>query len=165
MILFQLQCERGDRFEAWFRSNADFDDQAAKHRIDCPLCGSPEVGKALMAPSVPASTRNSGGRGQPAAPAAVPAAAPSLEVSATPVASGPDPGFARAMELMRTMARQLRENSEYVGPRFAEEARKIHYDEAPQRSIYGEASAVDMRELADEGIGFHPLPPLPEDRN
>lgn len=160
MILFDLQCERGDRFEAWFRSNGDYDAQASAGRIACPLCDSARVAKALMAPAVPASTRNA------AAPVGRDiAVAPATPAPPAPQAAAGGPDLAKAFEVMQQIAREVRSKSDYVGPRFAEEARKIHYEEAPARSIYGEASAAEMKELSDEGVGFHPLPPLPEDRN
>ena len=113
-----------------------------------------------MAPAVSASRRDRR-EGEP-----VPvAAATSPGETSGPVAVGVDPKLARAMEFMQEMTRKVRTASDYVGSRFAEEARKIHYEEAPPRSIYGEATAGEARELAEEGIGFHPLPPLPEDRN
>lgn len=157
MILFELQCERGDRFEAWFRSNADYDAQAGDGRIECPLCGTARVAKALMAPTVPSHTRNAELAGSSIE-------APSPPGPSQPVAAG-GPDIAKAMQLMQQIAREVRAKSDYVGPRFADEARKIHYEEAPARSIYGEASPSEMKELAEEGVGFHPLPPLPEDRN
>jgi len=158
VILFELQCDRGDRFEAWFRSSADYDAQAAENRIDCPACGSANVAKALMAPAVVARTRIASGP-SPAEPSPDPA-----PTAPQPVAGG-GPDVAKALQLMQQIAREVRAKSDYVGPRFAEEARKIHYEEAPARSIYGEASTSEMKELAEEGVGFHPLPPLPEDRN
>ncbi len=156
MILFELACDRGDRFEAWFRSNADYDVQAAAGHIECPACGSATVAKALMAPAVAARTRN--------APSTNSGEPPSPTGSPQPVAGG-GPDLAKALELMHQIAREVRAKSDYVGPRFAEEARKIHFAEAPPRSIYGEASASEMKELAEDGVAFHPLPPLPEDRN
>lgn len=164
MILFELQCERGDRFEAWFRGNDDYDALAAAGRIECPFCGSAKVAKALMAPAVPARTRNAVIPASPGphSPAPAPAAG-AAATAAQPVAGGPD--LAGAFELMQKIAREVRAKSDYVGPRFADEARKIHFEEAPPRSIYGEASAAEMKELAEDGVGFHPLPPLPEDHN
>lgn len=158
MILFELQCERGDRFEAWFRSSADYDAQAAGGRIDCPACGTPNVAKAIMAPAIATRTKDTPA---PSGGGTAPLATPG---PSQPVAGG-GPDVARAMQLMQQIAREVRARSDYVGPRFAEEARKIHYEEAPPRSIYGEASASEMKDLAEEGVGFHPLPPLPEDRN
>ena len=76
-----------------------------------------------------------------------------------------NPEMAKAVEMMREIGRQVRANSDYVGPRFAEEARKIHYKEAPARSIYGEATREEAEALSEEGIEFFPLPPLPEDHN
>jgi hypothetical protein len=158
VILFELQCDRGDRFEAWFRSSADYDAQASAKRIDCPACGSPNVSKALMAPAVVARTRGATAS-SPAETSPDPA-----PPAAQPVAGG-GPDMAKALQLMQQIAREVRAKSDYVGPRFAEEARKIHYEEVPARSIYGEASAAEMKDLAEEGVGFHPLPPLPEDHN
>lgn len=161
MIRFRLRCGEGDTFEAWFRNNADFDVQTAAGQIACPLCGARDVRKALMAPAISAATRNptvtEPSHPAPPQPAAV--APPQL------AAAGLDPKLAKAMEFMQEMTRRVRATSDYVGPRFAEEARKIHYEETPPRSIYGEATAGEARELAEEGIGFQPLPMLPEDRN
>lgn len=161
MIRFQLRCDGDDFFEAWFRGNADFEAQAGERLIACPACGSQEITKALMSPVVSASTRNS----SVPAPAPQPAEAAASTPPAVPVATGVDPDVAKAIDLMQRMTRHVRANSDYVGPRFAEEARKIHYEEAPPRGIYGEATAGEIKELAEEGIGFHPLPILPEDRN
>ncbi|MGV8839882.1 MAG: DUF1178 family protein [Bauldia sp.] len=161
MILFELQCERGDRFEAWFRNGGEYDAQSSAGRIECPFCGSANVTKALMAPAVSASTRNAAAPVAHDAPAAPAAPLPPAPQAAT----GGGPDLAKAFELMQKIAREVRAKSDYVGPRFAEEARKIHFEEAPPRSIYGEASAAEMKELSDEGVGFHALPPLPEDRN
>ncbi len=160
MIAFRLQCDRGDRFEAWFRGNADFDAQSAAGRIECPLCGSAAVTKALMAPAVAVGAREAR---PPAAADAAPSAEPKQET--VRLAAGPDPNLAKAMDLMRSISRHVRKTSDYVGPRFAEEALKIHYDEAPKRSIYGEATPAEVKELAEEGIGFQPIPVLPEERN
>ena len=165
MIRFQLRCDRGDSFEAWFRNNPDYDLQRAGGQIACPACGSAVVEKAIMAPAV-----LSGRRIEPAAPAPGPSAPAAAPETPVPVVNevprlAANPELAKAMEMMREIGKQVRANSDYVGPRFAEEARKIHYKEAPPRRIYGEATGTEVQELAEEGIGFQPLPVLPEERN
>jgi hypothetical protein len=153
VIHYELICEKGDRFEAWFRGSADFDVQAKVGHVVCPACGTTSVRKALMAPAVRPSKR---------------AAAPEVPTEATEtvrLAAGPDPVLTEAMEIARRISRHVRDNSEDVGRRFAEEARKIHYREAKPRSIYGEATGDEMKALLEEGVEFHPLPALPEERN
>lgn len=160
MIRYRLECDRGDQFEAWFRSSDDYDAQAAAGEIACPECGSISVHKTLMAPSVQTSRRRSKRPAEP--PPAPPAAAPEAP---TQFVAGADPALSDAIEAIRRITRHVRANAEDVGRRFPEEARKIHYNEAPARNIIGEANAEEAAELAEEGIAFHPLPALPEDMN
>jgi len=141
MIKYGLNCSNGHEFEAWFRSADDFDQQKSHKLVTCPACGSPEVDKALMAPAV-----STGRKKQQIA-----------------LALGEEQK--KAMEQLKALARQVRENAEYVGPQFAEEARKIHFGEAETRGIYGEATIDEARSLAEDGIEFLPLPILPEDTN
>jgi hypothetical protein len=159
MIHFALRCARGDQFDGWFRGNADFDAQLAAKEIACPFCGSVEICKDLMTPAL-GSRR---GEPPPETAALPPGAAEGAET--VRLANGPDPRMAEALEMIREIGRRVRATSDYVGRRFAEEARKIHYQEASPRSIYGEATAEEAEELADDGIGFHPMPVLPEERN
>lgn len=153
MIRYELICDQGDRFEAWFRGSEDYERQANDGLIVCPQCGSVEVGKALMAPAV----RSSKAKGEPSA-------APSAEGTVR-LAAGPDPSIGQAMELLRTLSKHVRENADNVGRRFAEEARKIHYREVEPRNIVGEATPAEAKALLEEGIEFHALPVLPEDQN
>lgn len=150
MIRYALVCEAGHEFESWFPSSDSYDEQAARGLVACPVCDTPKVGKALMAPRL---ARTDGA----AAPVAVPA-----PDAAVPMISEPD-------RQMRAMLRALRAhvvaNSESVGPRFAEEARKIHYGESEERSIHGQASLDETRALIEEGISVAPLPIVPDDRN
>ena len=146
MIRYALACGEGHEFEGWFRDSADFDAQAKKSILECPACGSTAVEKRLMAPAV-ASKKSLAG------------APEKLRVAA------PDPRQAVLIEALREMRKTVTENADYVGGKFPEEARKIHYRETEPRGIYGEASPDEAKELADEGIEFHPLPVLPEDRN
>jgi hypothetical protein len=132
MILFELRCAQGHAFEAWFRDSATYDRQAAAGAISCTVCGDTAVSKALMAPAV------------------------------TTGASKIDPErAATAMRSWRKIQDHIEKNFDHVGPRFAEEARKMHHGEAEKRSIYGEASSSDAKELRDEGIQVGQIPWLP----
>lgn len=156
MIRYSLECSQGHGFDGWFRSGADFDGQAEKGLVTCPVCGSVTVGRALMTPAVRPSRKAA------AEPQAQPvAAAPAAE--ALPVAA--DPRRAAMMAALKALKAKITAEADYVGPAFAEEARKIHYGEADARGIWGEASGEDVRGLIDEGIEVHALPVLPDERN
>lgn len=151
MIRFSLRCDQAHEFEIWFGSNADFDEQRARGLVTCPTCGSSDVEKALMAPAI---------------------AKADAERAAPAVTGGPegsrlalDPKRLEMLKTIREMVRQVRANSEDVGDRFPEEARRIHHGETEERGIVGRASAEDARALIEEGIGIAPLPDLPEDLN
>lgn len=160
MIRYALSCEKGHGFESWFESSSAYDKQAARGLIDCPVCGSTKVGKAIMAPGIAKAGRTPEHepRGAPEAPAP-----PAQEIRA-PMAMLSE----REREL-RSKLKELRDhvtkNADYVGEKFPEEARKMHYGDIEHRSIYGEASPSEAAELVEEGIELHPLPVLPEDRN
>ena len=148
MILFELKCTSDHRFEVWFRDGAAYDAQAAAGTIACPRCGDTHVGKAPMAPRI------SRGRKDAAEPAK---AAPASEVA-------DEKAEALQAEVMRHLGelrRAVEENCDYVGDRFAEEARRIHYGETDPRGIYGEASPGDVAELKEEGVAIHRIPWLP----
>jgi hypothetical protein len=161
MIRYALICDQAHTFESWFASSDGYDELRARGLVSCPVCGSAVVSKQLMRPSL---GRSEGVASQtPAAsetslPEAVPAEAPREMAVLTE----------RDRE-MRALLRAFREHvaatAENVGPRFAEEARKIHHGETEKRSIYGAASAEEARALIDEGVEFHPIPILPDDRN
>ena len=151
MIRYALACDQGHGFEAWFGSSGSYDEQAEAHAITCPACGSAAVRKAPMAPNLVK------GVAAPKAPLPPPLA---------PQPPRPDAGQGKqTYALLRELRTQLKAHAEDVGRSFPEEARKMHFGEAPARSIYGEATAEEARELADEGIPVCPLPPLPEDHN
>lgn len=141
MISFRLSCEKDHVFDAWFRNSDDFEKQVKRGLVECPHCGSHNVSKALMAPAV----------------------ATSGEKEAMSFVRGDEQK--KAMAKMAELARTVRENAEDVGTRFAEEARKIHYGETDPRGIYGKATADEAKNLAEEGVDFFPLPPLPEEHN
>ena len=181
MIRYALNCEQGHVFESWFQNSAAYDKQSKRGLIACPVCGSAKVEKAIMAPQIMASKIETPtvAHGEAASP-------PSPRPSPTPPNPAPPPPLDPApmppippktpLAMMSTAERELRhklkelrdhitKNAQYVGPRFPEEARKIHYGETEHRSIYGEASPEDAKQLHEEGIEFHPLPVLPDDKN
>jgi hypothetical protein len=155
MIRYRLQCAAKHEFEGWFRNADAFDRQAKRNLVVCPNCGSTEVAKALMAPSVVTS--------KPRAARKTPTAVPAPQ-SATPqrVANS---GQRELLQMMRKLRDEVIAKSEYVGPRFAEEARKIHNEEVEERGIYGEATPSEVKDLAEDGIEIYPIPVLPEDHN
>jgi hypothetical protein len=154
MIRFTLRCQHAHEFEAWFRNGDTYDRQAKRGEVRCPECGSVKVAKAIMAPAIAR-----GGRRAPAAeaPPAEPAAQP---VPGAPAA--PEPAemhvAGKMREALAEMRRFIEKNAEYVGPRFADEARKMHTGESNERSIYGEASDEEAEDLTDEGIEFGRIP-------
>ena len=153
MILYALQCAKDHAFEAWFRDSTAYDELAGKRRLACPVCGSKRVTKAPMAPRL--------AKGRSAEPAG---AAHEGEAAPPPAAASAMPG-ARKMallpqhqQMLDEMRKHIESNCDYVGPKFAEEARKIHYGETEKRSIYGEATAEEAEALADEGVEVHSIP-------
>lgn len=141
MIRFSLGCEHSHEFEGWFRNNEDFETQQKRGFVECPVCGSHKVDKALMAPAV-----STGRKKEKMA----------LAMNAQQRA---------AMAQLKALSEKMRENSDYVGDKFAEEARKIHFGEADPRGIYGEATPEEARDLIEDGVEFMPIPVFPEDRN
>jgi hypothetical protein len=147
MIRYDLICDKAHAFDGWFRDSEAYDAQSAAGELQCPVCGSTVIDKQLMTPGIAAkANRRSEGR--------------------VPVFSAQREGkVAELIEAVRKLRRQVEENADYVGDRFAEEARKIHYNEVEPRGIYGEASLEEAKSLLEEGVEVHPLPPLPEDAN
>ena len=144
MIVFDLHCDAGHRFEGWFGSSSDYEEQLASGLVDCPHCGSNKVEKMLMAPGV-SGTRKSA----------------NADVPMTTMPQMP----AEMVEKLREIKQHVEANSENVGDKFPEEARKIHYGEAEARGIYGKASLEDAVSLAEEGVEVMPIPELPEEKN
>ncbi|MFS0738769.1 DUF1178 family protein [Sphingomonas sp. 1P06PA] len=138
MILFDLRCDGGHVFEGWFGSSADYDTQQERGLIDCPICGSVEVGKAVMAPSVPAK-----GNARPAS---------------MPLATGDPKAMKAMMAALASAQAKLLDGSEHVGSRFADEARAIHEGDAPDRRIHGQASLAEAKALVADGVPVAPLP-------
>lgn len=158
MIRYALNCSNGHDFEAWFRSSADFDDQKERGIVQCPTCSVTDVEKAIMAPSV------SGTRKTDAAEVETGDASPA-ELAPVANMSHNVPAPAELVDAMREYRKLVTENAENVGEKFAEEARKIHYEEAPARGIYGNATPEEVSDLVEEGVDVAPLPVLPEDNN
>jgi len=136
MIKYALACEHGHPFEGWFGSSADYDDQAARKLLQCPVCDSQAVAKQIMAPAVAGTKR----RGQ-----------------------DPTPGPTRAMmmEAMGKIRRHVEDTFDYVGDSFAKEARDIHEGKSEERGIYGEASPAEVKALVEDGVPVAPMPPEP----
>ena len=148
MIVFDLLCGEGHRFEGWFGSAEDFASQRDRKLLSCPTCGSPGVSR------VPSATRANLGAPAPKAPA---------QPAKTPEMEGKDP-FAIAQMLYSRMLDDLLTKSEDVGRQFPSEARKIFYKESPARAIRGQATNEEHQDLVDEGIPVARLPVPPTDK-
>jgi hypothetical protein len=161
MIRYALICKQGHQFESWFQDSAAFDKQAKRGLVTCPQCGSAKVEKAIMAPRLSATTKKE--RTAIQAPAATAEPSP-VQAAPAPVAmiSPQEQEFRAKLKELRD---HLTKNADNVGAKFPEEARKMHYGEIDHRSIYGVATPEEATELSEEGIEFHPLPPLPDERN
>jgi hypothetical protein len=157
MIRYALACDRKHQFEAWFNNSADYDKQAKRGLVNCPVCDSSKVDKAIMAPAISTSKK----RKAAASVADVPA--PQAAVNAPVAMLSPQETEVRAK--LKELRDHLTKNADNVGKKFPEEARKMHYGDIEHRSIYGEASTEDAKKMLDEGIEFHPLPTLPDDKN
>ena len=155
MISFNLNCAVGHGFEGWFSSSGDYERQRREGLVSCPVCGDGSVSKAPMAPNVGAKA-NSGD--EPASPPA--GGHPTMRVSPPPDTPGPG-AMAAAYTALRTLQRKVEKECDYVGDRFAEEARKIHHGETEERGIYGQSSPEDAKALRDEGINVSAVPWLP----
>ena len=178
MIKYALACEHGHAFESWFATSAAYDKQVKNALVSCPVCNSTKVEKAIMAPRL-AGTRKreretatlpspaSGAAAPPATPAegsaSLPATVPAQQPAAPVAMMSPQEREFR--KKLRELREHLTQNADYVGRKFPEEARKMHYGEVKHRSIYGEASPDEAKDLHEEGIEFHPLPVLPDERN
>jgi hypothetical protein len=164
MIRYTLVCDKRHEFDSWFTNSAAYDRQVRQGLVTCPSCGSAKVEKALMAPRLARSDsrQDSNRESQPEAPALQPAADAATRPAPVAVMT---PQEQELRQKLRELRDHLVRNAEDVGPRFPEEARKMHYGEAEHRSIYGVASAKDAEALHEEGIAFSALPVLPDDRN
>lgn len=184
MIKYQLICQGDHTFESWFANSDAYETLTRVGEVTCPVCGSDDVRKAIMAPNVSPATRRKSDASVPAplagatggeqeARAGSLAGPASSTISVTPRPAPAPPvmnaeaaaEIAQFVEAVRTVKRELMARADDVGDRFADEARKIHYEETEARPIYGTADQDEVRELAEEGIDFFALPTLPEERN
>jgi hypothetical protein len=141
VIQYALQCANGHRYDAWFKSAAAYDEQLARGIVTCAVCGDAHMEKAPMAPAVARTDKER------------------VPLSAA------HPHAAKIRELLREYRNKVVAEADYVGDRFAEEARKIHFEETEARGIYGEATRDEVAALLDDGVDFVPLPELPEEQN
>jgi hypothetical protein len=162
MIRYALVCDRRHEFEVWFNNSADYDKQKKRGLVSCPACGSKKVDKAIMAPAISRARRSASSRATEVTNESVPAPAAVEPGAAVAMISPQEREFRQKLRELRD---HLTRNADNVGKKFPEEARKMHYGEIEHRSIYGEASPQEAKDLHDEGIEFHPLPALPDERN
>ena len=135
MIAYNLNCGKGHAFEGWFQNSAAYDSQAKARELTCPVCGDHAIEKAIMAPAIGSATRKKGETAE------------------------------KLRQYVSGLRNFIEQNADYVGPKFPEEARKIHYGEADQRHIYGESTLKEAKEMIEEGIEIAPMPPKPEELN
>ncbi len=150
MIVFDLHCDHGHRFEGWFGSSSDYEDQNARGLVNCPECGSSNVGKAPMAPAVPAKSNSA-------------RSAPDEQVQASqsdqPVSNmPPSPEVEKALKALANAQAKALEESTWVGKDFAAQSRAMHYGERDEAPIHGQASLDEAKALAEEGVPIAPLP-------
>ncbi len=138
MIVYNLRCEQDHEFEGWFKDSAAYEAQSADGKLVCPVCETRKVEKAPMAPAVAGTKKR--------------------EVNSPAE-------LKRMRQFMTGLRKYVQDNADYVGPKFPEEARKIHYGETEERHIYGEATVEEAKELIEEGVDVAPLPPDIEDAN
>ena len=140
MISFNLRCGKDHVFEAWFKDGKSFDRQARQGKVVCPVCGDAKVAKAPMAPNIASGvSRKSGGA----------KSGKNADVAAQAAAYH---------EALKNLRSEIEKNCDYVGDKFAEEARKIHYNESEQRNIYGETTDQEAQALNEEGVEFARIP-------
>ena len=138
MIRYSLHCDKGHEFDGWVRSSEAFETMQKSGQVTCALCGSAEVKKSLMAPSVPAKST----------------------AEATPLTK-PQNQMEAALEQLR---KHVEANSDYVGLKFADEARAMHEGRSPNRAIHGEARPEDAQKLIEDGVPVAPLPFTPRQK-
>jgi hypothetical protein len=139
LIQYSLHCSKGHQYDAWFKSAVAFDEQQARGIVTCAICGDGAIEKAPMAPAVARTDQG--------------------KVSL----SSAHPDAIKFRELLRAYRQKVTSQADYVGDKFAEEARKIHFEEVEARGIYGEATRDEVAGLLDEGIEFMPLPDVADD--
>jgi len=159
MIVFNLRCGGDHVFEAWFKDSATYDRQSAAGEVVCPACGDTKIAKAPMAPRLGKGVGkgNSAGGGEADQTGSPPANDAQTEAGGKAELAG------KLREAIGELRAHVESSCDYVGPSFAEEARKIHYGETEKRNIYGEASSEEAKSLKDEGVEFGRIPWLPRE--
>jgi hypothetical protein len=157
MILYRLRCSQGHEFDSWFKDSKSYERQEKKSLIGCAVCGDSKVARAIMAPRIGSGGKDVEQAPQPAATPTPPAPSPEQQQMAALAKHMPK----EMRETLLKLRQQVEQNCEHVGPKFAEEARKIHYGESDKRGIYGETSDKEAEALAEEGIEFGRLPWVP----
>jgi hypothetical protein len=160
MIHYNLRCARGHAFESWFQSSSAYESQEKRKLVNCPVCGSAKVERAIMAPQIVSKKER---------PTTNPVPAPAATATTDVAAPASTPLLMAQERELRAKLRELRDhivkNADNVGERFPNEARKMHYGDIEHRPIYGEATPDEARALIDEGVEVSPIPVLPDDRN
>ena len=157
MIRYTLCCAQEHQFESWFPNSDAYDKQRKRGLVVCPACGSKKIEKALMTPQLARKDK-----GAPKPSVESPSSTPVAETAPVAMMSPQEVEFRSKLKELRE---HLTQNADNVGKKFSEEARKMHYGEVEHRSIYGQASPDEAKALHEEGIEFHPLPILPDERN
>ncbi len=156
MIVFDVTCKNDHTFEGWFKDSDTFDRLASKGEIACPICNDTNVRKGLVAPRLGGMRKGKDSISAPEPAEAMQATDNGKTEGDKKKADAEE--FKEFLSTVRELKRHVEENSTYVGDRFPEEARKIHYGETEPQSIYGEATPKEAAELNDEGIEFHRIP-------
>ncbi|WP_237216399.1 DUF1178 family protein [Falsiroseomonas oryziterrae] len=159
MIHYKLRCDAGHEFESWFQDSAGFEKLAKAGLVECTVCGSTAVERALMAPAVVSSRKKAKPPAPPQPAAEAPAPQPQGQIQGQAMAAGPMP--AQMVAMLQRLRAEVEKSCDYVGKDFAEEARKIHNGEVEPRGIYGEATDAEAEALAEDGIDVARLPWVP----
>lgn len=169
MIRYDLTCSQAHDFEGWFRNSDDFEAQNKKSLVTCPVCGSQEIEKKLMAPAVSTARRKAAMAVSDTREQAAPAGQVEDNTGSDAVQRAAlvpqDPKQKEMVDALRELRKQMIASSDDVGEQFPEEARRMHYGESEQRSIHGQTSMEEAKSLIDEGIDILPLPVLPDEKN
>ena len=143
MIVFDLLCRNDHEFESWFQNSDAFEKLAKAGHVACPICGDTKITKSLMAPAVSGTKKKSNDK---------------MAISAKAAQQ-----MGQYMEAVKAMREQVEKNCDYVGDKFPEEARKMHYGEAETRNIYGEATDKEAEALQEEGVELQRIPWIPSE--
>jgi hypothetical protein len=141
VIQYSLICGNDHKFDAWFRNAEAYDQQQKRGIVTCPVCTSGDVHKAIMAPAV------------------------SRAKSDKVALSIGHPEHMQLLAAMKALREKVMSEADYVGDKFAEEARKIHFKDVEAHGIYGEATRDEVAGLIEDGVDFMPLPNLPDEQN